>query len=246
LLHIQPTAKWWYTIISPVSRRDVSINRLQAASADYRPIPIIIYLFSVLNNWVIKSKKSNRITRFNKILLLWCNSLQYILQSLHGNKFKLSLHFPVSKVYHRFPQLLVLPCYALAKPINRYRPIIGRLFGTDNRPADNRPKYISSVKFAWTLSRSSIIYWGAPRRSLENRIVLLPAMRDHNTQDGRLVYHAINILRYTRQWSHKSNTLRLELVIYSLYYLSQIFKLVIDVYPTIYDVILRWMRYIYK
>ena len=26
------------------------------------------------------------------------------------------------------------------KPINRYRPIIGRLFGADNRPADNRPK----------------------------------------------------------------------------------------------------------
>jgi len=41
-------------------------------------------------------------------------------------------------------ELLVLPFYELAKTINRYRPIIGQLFGTHNRLADNQPNDIGT------------------------------------------------------------------------------------------------------
>jgi len=102
--------------------------------AYYRPIPIIIYLFSVL---IIESSSLTSQPHY-EIQQNLIVQLTTVLQSVHGNKFKLSLHFPVSKVYHQF-LLKNCCCYHSTnwrKTINRYRRIISQ--GTDNRPKQYR------------------------------------------------------------------------------------------------------------
>jgi len=132
--------KWhWIGRLSAVLPT-IGIGRLASDNNRYRPIigaGRFLLLFIYFPSWLLSHQvyRSNSITRFNKILLL-CNSLQDY--SLHGNKFRLCLHFPVSKVYHRF---LPVNCWCYRstnwqKTINQYQTIIGRLFlfGTDNRP----------------------------------------------------------------------------------------------------------------
>jgi len=143
--------------------RDVPINRLQSASAvlpiigigryasdNNRYWPIIsagrlsantyyYYLFIFrLDYWVIKS---NRITKSYCVT----HYSTTVLQSLHGNKFKLSLHFPVSKVYNRSRRIVGVTILRIGeKPLIS----ISRLFGTDNRSTVFRPKryqYISNL-----------------------------------------------------------------------------------------------------
>jgi len=46
---------------------------------------------------------------------------------------------------------------------NRHRPIIGRLFGADNRTADNRPKHYRCTSSFWTVKPSRYTYNQPPR-----------------------------------------------------------------------------------